>query len=74
MDRRDACYTGIKNIFTSAGGTVKVTKDKVENRQAYLTVEMEPAELEEGLTGAYNRLVKKANILAFARAKRRDHF
>jgi trigger factor len=48
---------------------VKVTKEKVENRQAYLTVEMEQAELEEGLTGAYNRLVKKANIPGFRKGK-----
>lgn len=48
---------------------MKVTKDKVENRQAYLTIEMDPAELEEGLTGAYNRLVKKANIPGFRKGK-----
>jgi trigger factor len=48
---------------------VKVTKDKVENRQAYLTVEMDALELEEGLTGAYHRLVKKANIPGFRKGK-----
>jgi trigger factor len=48
---------------------VKVTKDKIEGRQAYLTVEMEPSELEEGLTGAYNRQVKKANIPGFRKGK-----
>jgi trigger factor len=48
---------------------VKVTKDKVENRQAYLTVEMDASELEEGLTGAYHRLVKKANIPGFRKGK-----
>jgi trigger factor len=51
------------------GGIVKVTKDKIENRQAYLTVEIEPSELEEGLTGAYQRLVKKANIPGFRKGK-----
>lgn len=48
---------------------MKVTKDKVENRQAYLTVEMDALELEEGLTGAYHRLVKKANIPGFRKGK-----
>jgi trigger factor len=54
------------------GGIVKVTKDKIENRQAYLTVEIEPSELEEGLTGAYQRLVKKANIPGFRKGRPRD--
>ncbi len=48
---------------------MKVTKDKIEARQAYLTVEMEPAEVEEGLKKAYNRLVQKANIPGFRKGK-----
>ena len=34
---------------------MKVTKDKVENNQAYLTIEMEPGEVEEGLNKAYRK-------------------
>jgi trigger factor len=48
---------------------VKITKDKIENRQAYLTVEMEPAEVEDGLSRAYNRLVKKYNVPGFRKGK-----
>jgi len=48
---------------------VKVTNDKVENTQAFLTVEMEPAELEEALTKSYRRLVQKAEIPGFRRGK-----
>jgi len=48
---------------------VKVTKDKTENSQAYLTVEMEPAELEAAMQQAYKTLVKKANIPGFRKGK-----
>ncbi len=48
---------------------MKVTLDKTENRQAYLTVEMEPAEVDEGLKKAYNRLVQKVNIPGFRKGK-----
>ncbi len=48
---------------------MKVTKEKVENSQAYLTVEMEPAEVEESLKAAYQRLVKRANIPGFRKGK-----
>lgn len=48
---------------------MKVTQDKIEARQAYLTVEMEPAEVEEGLKKAYSRLVQKANIPGFRKGK-----
>jgi trigger factor len=48
---------------------VKVTQDKIEARQAYLTIEMEPAEVEEGMKKAYNRLVQKANIPGFRKGK-----
>jgi trigger factor len=51
------------------GGTVKVTLDKTENRQAYMTIEMEPAEVEEGMKKAYNRLVQKYNIPGFRKGK-----
>ena len=48
---------------------MKVTKDKEENRQAFLTVEMEPAEMEDGLQHAYEQLVKKASIPGFRKGK-----
>lgn len=48
---------------------MKVTKEKEENRQAFLTVEMEPAEMEEGIQHAYEVLVKKASIPGFRKGK-----
>ena len=48
---------------------MKVTLDKTENCQAFLTVEMEPAEVEAELQKAYSRLVKKANIPGFRKGK-----
>ena len=48
---------------------MKTTVEKTENRQAYLTVEMEPSELEKGLTKAYNRLVQKYVVPGFRKGK-----
>jgi trigger factor len=48
---------------------VKVTKEKVENSQAFLTVEMEPAEMKESLEASYRRLAKKTDIPGFRRGK-----
>jgi len=48
---------------------LKVTREKVENSQAFLTVEMEPAEMEAGLQDAYRRLAQKANIPGFRKGK-----
>jgi trigger factor len=48
---------------------VKTTTEKIESRQAYLTIEMEPAEVEEGLAKAYQRLVKKYNVPGFRKGK-----
>jgi len=48
---------------------VKVTREKTENSQAFLTIEMEPAEVEESLEKSYYRLVKKANIPGFRKGK-----
>ena len=48
---------------------MKVTNEKTENRQAFLTVEMEPAEVEKSLEEAYRRLVKRANIPGFRKGK-----
>jgi len=48
---------------------VKVANEKVENRQAFLSIEMEPAEVEESLEKSYHRLVKKMNIPGFRKGK-----
>jgi trigger factor len=48
---------------------VKATLDKTENRQAYLTVEMEAAELEAGTKKAYNKLVQKYAVPGFRKGK-----
>jgi trigger factor len=48
---------------------VKVTRDKTENSQAFLRIEMEPAEVEEAMEQSYQRLAKKANIPGFRKGK-----
>jgi len=48
---------------------VKVTNEKTENCQAFLTVEMEPDEVEESLEKSYYRLAKKTDIPGFRRGK-----
>jgi trigger factor len=48
---------------------LKVTKDKVENCQAFITIEMEPAEMEHGMEDGYRHLVTKANIPGFRKGK-----
>jgi len=48
---------------------VKVTEEKTENSQAFLTIEMEPTEVEGSLAEAYNRLVKKTSIPGFRKGK-----
>jgi trigger factor len=48
---------------------VKITREKIENRQAYLTVEMEQADVDDGLTRAYNRLVRKYSVPGFRKGK-----
>jgi trigger factor len=48
---------------------VNVTKEKTENCQAYLTIEMEPAEVEKALETSYRRLVKKTNVPGFRKGK-----
>jgi trigger factor len=48
---------------------VKVTKDKIEDSQAFLTIEMEPSEVAESLEEAYRRLVKKTDVPGFRRGK-----
>ena len=48
---------------------MKVTKDKVENSQVFLTVEMTPEEVETGLAESYQNLVKRVNIPGFRKGK-----
>ena len=48
---------------------MKVTRDKTENSQIFLTIEMEPAEVEVALQKSYSRLVKKANVPGFRKGK-----
>jgi len=48
---------------------VKVTSEKTENCQAFLTVEMEPDEVEESLERSYYRLAKETNIPGFRKGK-----
>lgn len=48
---------------------MKVTRDKTENSQVFLSIKMEPAEVEESLEESYHRLVKKTNIPGFRKGK-----
>ena len=48
---------------------MKVTKEKEENCQAFLTIEVEPSEMEEGMQDAYKHLVQKADIPGFRKGK-----
>lgn len=48
---------------------MKVTNEKTENRQAFLTIEAEPNEIEESTEICYRRLVKKVNVPGFRRGK-----
>ena len=48
---------------------MKVTNDKIENSQAFLTIEMEPAEVEKSLEESYHRLVKKTSFPGFRKGK-----
>lgn len=48
---------------------MKATKDKIENHQAYLTIEAEPAEVEKGMEEAYRHLVQQTNIPGFRKGK-----
>jgi trigger factor len=48
---------------------LKVTKEKVENSQAFLTIEMEPADMEDGMQHAYRHLVQRASIPGFRKGK-----
>ena len=48
---------------------MKVTREKTENSQVFLGIEMEPTEVEESLQEAYHRLVKKTDVPGFRRGK-----
>ena len=48
---------------------MKVTRDKTENSQAFLTIEVEPAEMEESLKKAYQRLVQRIKVPGFRKGK-----
>ena len=48
---------------------MKVTNEKTENREAYLTVEMDPSEVAESTENAYRRLVKQVNVPGFRKGR-----
>lgn len=48
---------------------MKVTKEKEENCQVFLNIEMEPAEMKTALDESYHRLAQKAEIPGFRKGK-----
>jgi len=48
---------------------MKITREKEENRQVFLNIEMEPAEMETELDLAYQRLAQRADIPGFRKGK-----
>jgi len=48
---------------------VKVTNEKTENSQTYLTIEMDSAEVEESTEKAYRKLVQRVNVPGFRKGK-----
>jgi trigger factor len=48
---------------------LKVTREKEENNQVFLRIELEPPEVEKSMEEAYRRLVKKAKIPGFRQGK-----
>ncbi len=48
---------------------MKVTRDKTENCQAFLNVEMEPEEVEKSLEASFHRLVQRTKIPGFRKGK-----
>ena len=48
---------------------MKVTREKIEKSQAFLRIEMEPAEVEESLEQSYHRLASRVNIPGFRKGK-----
>ncbi len=48
---------------------MKVTNEKTENSQTYLTIEMDQAEVEESTDKAYRKLVNRVNVPGFRKGK-----
>ncbi len=48
---------------------MKVLSKKIESRQAFLTIELDPAEVEASLDKSYARLVKKTSVPGFRKGK-----
>ena len=48
---------------------MKVTREKEEDRQVFLRIELEQPQVDQALEQAYRRLVKKANIPGFRQGK-----
>jgi trigger factor len=48
---------------------VKVTNEKTENNQTYLTIEMDQTEVEESTEKAYRKLVNRVNVPGFRKGK-----
>jgi trigger factor len=48
---------------------MKITREKEENRQVFLNIEMEPAEMQTELDLAYHRLVQRTDIPGFRKGK-----
>jgi trigger factor len=48
---------------------LKVTKEKIEKCQAFLTVEIEPSEMEAPMESSYKRVSQQANIPGFRKGK-----
>ncbi len=48
---------------------MKITNDKTENSETYLTIEMDSTEMEEASGNVYRRLVKQVNIPGFRKGK-----
>jgi trigger factor len=48
---------------------MKVTREKEEDRQVFLRIELEPPQIDQALEQAYRRLVKKASIPGFRQGK-----
>jgi len=48
---------------------LKVTKEKVENCQVFLTIEMDSDEMEASMQDSYHHLAQKANIPGFRKGK-----
>lgn len=48
---------------------MKATREKTENRQVFLTIEMEPAEVEKSMAVAYRHLGERAVVPGFRKGK-----